>query len=257
MPVKKYSKHSIAIILIAIASFTYWLIRGDHTALYVIPLATLFAITTLAQPNKSAMQVTMHGITYLLAMVIMLYPPAAILLVLAPILYAFAAIIASLIDERGESPDENGIKTWQAFLLVLIIGAAGIYYKVLHASQLQDTAALYIGLPFLLALGISLLPQSKSVLIATLKGITIALLLSSLVFQEGYVCILMSAPIFYIVGGVIAYAIDIIKKRKNIKSTLNASIIATIFVLLSLEGVTSFTTFMMRLPSTLVHQMCL
>lgn len=99
-------------------------------------------------------------------------------------------------------------------------------YTILRKHNLYDSAALYIGLPLILALGLSLTPKTNSAMGATMKGMTIALLLSAVIFQEGYICILFASPIFYAVGAIIAYPIDRARKRKSKNITLQTAAIA-------------------------------
>lgn len=137
--------------------------------------------------------------------------------------------------------DENKSKLhWRLFFVVLILSVAGIFFFTLKHNGLYDSAALYLGLPLLIALGFSLIPKRKTAMGATMKGMTIALLLSAAVFQEGYICILFAAPLFYGVGAIVAWQVDKARKRKE--KTLQAAAIATIFALLSLEGTTDLTT---------------
>jgi hypothetical protein len=137
---------------------------------------------------------------------------------------------------------DKRIKLTGWFFVVLVLGLVGIFYRLLHHYSLYDSAALYMGLPFLLALGLSLTAKQKSAMGTTMKGITIALLLSAVVFQEGYICIIFSAPIFYTVGAIIAGLIDWSRRRKNKNTSLKASAAATFIALLSLEGTSDFTT---------------
>jgi hypothetical protein len=149
--------------------------------------------------------------------------------------------------EPEPEPKSNGYKIapsqWRLFLLVLVIGIAGMAYEFLHHKNLQDSAALYVGLPFLLALGFSLTPKAKSAVGATMKGITIALLLTAPIFQEGYICILFASPIFYLVGLLIAWSIDRAEKDRNTKNKLQAAFIATVLAPMSTEGTTDLTSF--------------
>lgn len=131
---------------------------------------------------------------------------------------------------------------WPLFFTVLVLGITGLVYTLLRKHHLHDSAALYMGLPLILALGLSLTQKAKSLMKATMKVITIALLLSAFVFQEGYICILFASPIFYAVGASIAYSIDRARKRRNKNTTLQAAALATIAGVLSLEGTTDLTT---------------
>ncbi|MFZ4761523.1 MAG: hypothetical protein ACOYK8_01740 [Alphaproteobacteria bacterium] len=145
-------------------------------------------------------------------------------------------------EPDNESKAKIASSQWRLFFVVLVLGLSGIFYGILREHRLYNSAALYIGLPLLLALGLSLSPKTKSALGATMKGMTIALLLSAIVFLEGYICILLAAPIFYAVGALIAYPIDRACKREDKNSTLQTACIATVFGLLSLEGTTEMTT---------------
>ena len=131
---------------------------------------------------------------------------------------------------------------WRLFFFVLVLGIAGIFYKFLQGVNLQDSAALYIGLPLILALGLSLTPRCKSALTATMKGLSIVLLLSPIVFREGYICVLFSAPIFYFVGLLVASLIDYIREKRN-NYRIRSNALAGVIALLSLEGTTPLTSF--------------
>jgi uncharacterized membrane protein (DUF373 family) len=74
-----------------------------------------------------------------------------------------------------------------------------------------------------------------------MKAITIALLLSAPVFQEGYICILFSAPIFYMIGYFVAAFFD--KSRKNKPNKLQLSTISILLALMTLEGSSEFISF--------------
>jgi len=128
------------------------------------------------------------------------------------------------------------------FSSVLVLGIAATVYSTLHWGGLQNSAALYIGLPLMLALGISLTPKTRSALGATMKGITIALLLAIPVFREGYICILFASPIFYIVGALIGAAIDYARRRRSRGAKLQTAAVTGLLTLLSLEGTTEITT---------------
>lgn len=128
-------------------------------------------------------------------------------------------------------------------VIALILAMACAIYLLLMYTNLQNTAALYVGLPVILALGMSLSPKSKTALGSTMKGITIALLIAPVVFREGYICILFAAPIFYLIGAIIGYSIDKANKQKDKLTKIQSTLVASLFALLSFEGITSFTSF--------------
>jgi hypothetical protein len=142
-----------------------------------------------------------------------------------------------------DSGDTIGPGQWKLFFTVLVIGCAGLIYWLLRRRGLDQSAALYTGLPLLLALELSLTPPDKSATGATMKGMAIALLLAAPIFQEGYICILFASPLFFAVGLIIAASIDWGRKRRAKKGSLQSAIVATAIALMAMEGVTPETSF--------------
>lgn len=58
-------------------------------------------------------------------------------------------------EERKSKPH------WQLFYIVLVLGTGGIFYIVLKRNDLNNSAALYLGLPLIIALGCALIPKEK------------------------------------------------------------------------------------------------
>jgi hypothetical protein len=144
-------------------------------------------------------------------------------------------------SEEGESPEPKPAVPWTLFFITLALGLAGTAYVLLKRQHLSDSAALYLGIPLILALTLSRTPKSKSALGAIMKGMTIALLLSAYIFQEGYICILFCSPIFYAVGALVALPIDYYRDRRG-RNNLRTTAIAVIVAVLALEGTTDLTT---------------
>ncbi|HEV3042201.1 MAG TPA: hypothetical protein VHA33_30860 [Candidatus Angelobacter sp.] len=97
-------------------------------------------------------------------------------------------------------PDSNkAINLW----LVSGIAVAGIAYRLVLGMRLEQTALLFIGIPSILAILVAATPRAKSVTGAIMKAITIALLLSGPFLGEGFICIIMAAPLFYLVGAIV------------------------------------------------------
>lgn len=131
--------------------------------------------------------------------------------------------------EESEEPLGYTASQWRLFTMVLVIGLSGIFFHLLKIQKIENSAALYIGLPFLFALGLSLTPKTKSTIGATMKGLSIALFLSAPVFMEGFICILMASPILYSVAALSAWCVDRVKKGKDINSKVQLSILTVIF----------------------------
>ncbi len=130
-----------------------------------------------------------------------------------------------------------------AALAAFIVG-----YQLISAGNLKQTAALFVGLPAVLAIIITLAPRASTATGMTIKGLTIALFISGMCLGEGIICVLMMAPIFYGVGIIIALIIDVALRAgrsgrgKVSKIRLRCWIVAPV-LLLSLEGVTPGLSF--------------
>ena len=89
-------------------------------------------------------------------------------------------------------------------LCLVIVAAAGLGLAVAIGSGHTDSAMLFVGLPTLLAVAITLSPPARSVHGMTFKGLTVAILLSAVVLHEGAICVLFAAPLVYAVGHTVA-----------------------------------------------------
>ena len=144
---------------------------------------------------------------------------------------------------ESEPPPEPVEPGWLTYRLPAQLGCAGFvlsfalasaYYHMVIRGHLQDTAALFVGLPTFLSLVLIFTPRARSVTVTILKGITLALLLALILAYEGFICILMVAPLFYLVGVTIGLLVDFARKRKSDSLLSLAPLLP--FLLLSLEG---------------------
>lgn len=128
--------------------------------------------------------------------------------------------------------------------LILALAVARVAFDVLVRHHLRQTAALFIGLPAILAIALALTPRAQSATGTILKGITIALLLASTLLGEGLVCIVFAAPIFYAVGIAVGIAVDYMeRKRQDRAGTGTYLLILLPFLSMSIEGVHGDTAF--------------
>lgn len=148
-------------------------------------------------------------------------------------------------NDPMESPEPNEPpykpNNAQRTLAVLIVafGLGAFLYNTLVLKELHHTAAMFIGIPALLAILLALAPRARTVTGSILRGITIALLVIAPLLGEGYLCILFASPLFYIVGLIVGVSVDLYRKRR--KTTL--SCIAILFLPLSLEGIVPQLTY--------------
>lgn len=135
-----------------------------------------------------------------------------------------------------------GAGRWALVTITLALAVGAIAYHLMHGSSLHQSVVFFIGVPAVLAVILSLTPKAKSATGMIVKGITLALLLSGIVFAEGFVCILMAAPLFYLVGVAVGYPVDRVRRRRQSEGKAY-SIVGVGLLLLSVEGAVPGTSF--------------
>lgn len=138
-----------------------------------------------------------------------------------------------------EEPREKGHRIepaqWWVISLAVAFMAGSVLYRYLNHAEYGHTAAIFIGIPAVLAIVLALTPKAKTLTGGIMKGITLALLVMAPLLGEGYLCILFAAPLFYVVGLLVGIPIDSMRKRKRIGQTLTC--IVLVLLPMSLEGV--------------------
>jgi len=125
-------------------------------------------------------------------------------------------------------------RLWFAsFVVALTVGS--ILYRGLVGENLTHSAAMFLGVPAVLAILLAFTPKAKSLTGGIVKGITLFLLVVAPLLGEGYLCILIASPIFYLVGIVIGLIADAARKRDRQNATL--SCLAVLLLPMCLEGV--------------------
>jgi hypothetical protein len=144
--------------------------------------------------------------------------------------------------DLGFAAGSNARVTMAATIVAVAMGS--IFYRLVVAHNLQQTAALFIGVPALLAIVVVFFVSPRSAVGVACKAVTIGLLVSMLFLWEGVLCVVMSAPIFYGIavgiGTVVSKA-----RRASGKPTDTAFFCLALLALIpmSLEGVTAATSF--------------
>lgn len=134
---------------------------------------------------------------------------------------------------------------WAVITITIALALGGLLYRLAQDNYLHQSAAFFIGVPAVLAITLALTPKAKSATGMIVKGVSLALLLSGVVLAEGFICILMAAPLFYLVGIAIGIPIDRARRRKRGEGRIY-SIFGAALLILSLEGVTPLTSFSAR-----------
>jgi hypothetical protein len=119
---------------------------------------------------------------------------------------------------------------------IVVLAVVNIAYRLVYLTGFSQTAALYVGVPALLAIGLALLPRSQGATLALFKGSSLATLLACVILPEGVLCILFAYPLVASIACIVGGAIDLTRIRRQREGpTLMA--ISLPLVLLSLEGV--------------------
>ncbi len=140
--------------------------------------------------------------------------------------------------ELEPEPQPGDNSRWIFVALVLVLAAGSVAYRLLVLHKLEQTSALFIGLPAVLALLLAFTPHTRSVTGMILKIMTLLLLLSGILLGEGFICIVMAAPLFYAVGLVIGLIVDGAERRRRARGGGTWGLLLLLPLLpASLEGV--------------------
>ena len=138
----------------------------------------------------------------------------------------------------GATPARIGLAT-----LILAVAIAVVAYRVIVFHNLQQTAALFIGIPALLAIVVTFGVSPRSATGVACKAVTIGLLVSLLFLWEGMLCVMMSAPLFFAVAVGITHFVQFVRGTGDRGTiTLRSCAILLLVAPMTLEGVTDLTT---------------
>jgi len=121
---------------------------------------------------------------------------------------------------------------WSLIFLILAVSIGSVMYRLIVRGKLEQTAVLFVGVPALLAILLAMTPKAGTVKGGIMKGITIALLLSGPLLNEGFICIVMASPIFYLVGLLVGAVAD--WNREKRQATLSCLLL--LLLPMSIEG---------------------
>lgn len=130
-----------------------------------------------------------------------------------------------------ESERERSVNRFGVTLIALVV--VSIAFRVLTGLHMQHTSLIFVGLPALLAWVVASSTPPNTATGSVMRTTTLALLISWIFFGEAWICVLMAAPIFYLVGGFIALI-----RRRSGGGPGRVGITALLVLPFSLEGVT-------------------
>lgn len=118
------------------------------------------------------------------------------------------------------------------YAIVIILAIASITFRLLNKWELEQTSLLFIGVPALITIYvIKYTNRPKTSYAIMFYVISIFLLLCGVLLGEGFICIIIMAPLFYGVGALIVVVSNHLKSRK--KENLNAYILAPLLLLIA------------------------
>jgi hypothetical protein len=135
--------------------------------------------------------------------------------------------------ETNKESLKIGRAQWTVIAMIVAFAVGSFLYRLLIQHNLGHSAAMFIGIPAVIAILLALMPKAKTMTGGILKGITFALLIIAPLLGEGYLCILMASPLFYLVGIVVGLLVDCLRQKRG--ATLSCAIV--VLLPMSLEGV--------------------
>lgn len=133
----------------------------------------------------------------------------------------------------GDRPQPR--RQWQArWILAAVIGLIGaVVYTVAVVNGKADSALLFVGVPTLLAMAAANAPISSAYGRVT-QAITIGLLITAVMWHEGFICVVLAAPLLYVTGLVVTWVVLAI--RRGFRAY---AFVLPLLLLTSGEGVTA------------------
>ncbi|HEX2315281.1 MAG TPA: hypothetical protein VHJ17_16170 [Thermomonospora sp.] len=114
------------------------------------------------------------------------------------------------------------------FAVVAALFAALLAYKILEAGGLHQTALFYVGIPALIALTVVGAARPRSTVGAITATITVGLALAGPLLDEGVVCLVVAAPLFYLVGAIVGLLADRARRHRGMQALLVVPLLLTV-----------------------------
>ena len=243
MPTRIPTKLAIVLLLVGAA------LLGRSTDRFVLGLLAFGILNALWSPPGTAW---VRGLAIAGCAIGLIFPSGAFtifitflfwLLWLPAFLVGWSLTRKPPIGERDPGHGTGQFARRSVAVIIAAVGIGVIAYKAIFANQLQQTAALFVGIPALLAIVVVLFTSPRSAKGVACKAVTIGLLVALVFLGEGMLCILMSAPIFYAIALGVGAAADAVRRPDDARQTLYSSLLLLILAPLSLEGVTDSLSF--------------
>jgi hypothetical protein len=141
----------------------------------------------------------------------------------------------------GEDPAITSTRHKKMNLIAIILTVAifSVLLRLAYYTHSETKALMFVGIPTALAVLLALTTSAKSPVGMAVRGVTIGLLISAILFGEGVICVLMAAPIAYLIA--IGVAVAVSSTRPKGPKVMGLALLP--FVCLSLEGVSDRLSF--------------
>lgn len=140
-------------------------------------------------------------------------------------------------------PEESGASIRKRKLnliaIILAVAVVSLLLRLVYQTHNEINALMFVGIPTALAVLLALTPPARTPVGMAARGVTIGLLISAILFGEGVICVLMAAPIAYIIA--ISVAVAVSRARPKGPAVMCLAILP--FMVMSLEGVTETLSF--------------
>ena len=143
-----------------------------------------------------------------------------------------------------------GLKHPRWAYLLFTVGVFSFLIRLILDSNFANSAVLYVAIPFLVSFAIFQFtekPKSRRLwmrYLAHLRAATVIMLSTSVVLCEGFICVLMFMPIYYLIVslGFGAEALTRTNERGK-RNKLKASVLPLVVAVLAIEGLSPSTSF--------------
>ncbi|GAB18439.1 hypothetical protein GOEFS_054_00530 [Gordonia effusa NBRC 100432] len=150
--------------------------------------------------------------------------------------------VPPLPEESETSPYRPSNQQWVLVGFIIAFGAGFLLYHVLKDNGLGQSAALYVGIPVVIAVVVTLTAPAKRPVGTAMKVTTILLLLSVPVLGEGACCVLLAAPLFYLFAFLAVEVVTACRRGRGKPLGPSAFVMPVLLGLLILEGTTPALT---------------
>ena len=131
----------------------------------------------------------------------------------------------------GSSRDRSRKLRRFGYLLIALV-IASFLFRVLIGIGFEHTSLVFVGIPAILAWMMASAEPPTTATGSVMRTTTLALLIAWIFLGEAFICVLMAAPIFYLIAALVAWL-----KRAGERSR-SARLLSVLLLPLALEGTT-------------------